>query len=385
MNNDTSLWQEQLGPAVLCYNCAVSDVTQHTPYFLHFGRRPRLPIHRALQGGEPIFGRLHDLYEALRAAQQLTLDSRKHNRERLARKANVGGVEVGDSVVIKAEEPLTLTSKWEPQWVVTQVRGKALWLTHQHTGKQKILNREKVRVVDPEIIWDELRPRPKRRANVRGAAIRPWQLPPQMPAPAPALPKPADEDVQPLEPEAATPEDDGPAHPRDVDHSSMEEAELPATGVEIPLPESEDWTSSDDEPLASTARGRRRPHSTDSGGDKTEGRVETRHSDKRLRPFLPRGTKRTQRYQDEDSPPPRRRRRRRRKKVKPGELLPGQSAHPESVIKRKASSDPGYSDDHRREPKDVHKDFTLIKRAHPSSSDEHPKYQRGEDTSSDGL
>ena len=65
VNNDTSLWQEQLGPAVLCYNCAVSDVTQHTPYFLHFGRRPRLPIHRALQGGEPIFGRLHDLYEAL--------------------------------------------------------------------------------------------------------------------------------------------------------------------------------------------------------------------------------------------------------------------------------------------------------------------------------
>ena len=179
VNNNTTLWQDKLGPAMLSYNCAVSDVTMHSPFFLYYGRRPKMPLHRAMVEDNLVEGRLHDLYDAIREAQKMTEDSRKYNRERLRKKENVGDLKVGDTVVIKAEEPLTLTSKWDPQWLVTKVKGKVIWVTHQHTGKQKVINREKAKLVDPNIIWDSVRARPKR--NPR-QTIRPWQQP------APPLP-----------------------------------------------------------------------------------------------------------------------------------------------------------------------------------------------------
>ena len=45
---------------------------------------------------------------------------------------------------------------------MTKVKGKVLWLTHQQTSKQKVLNINKVKLVDPNIVWDDVRPRPKR-------------------------------------------------------------------------------------------------------------------------------------------------------------------------------------------------------------------------------
>ena len=52
--------------------------------------------------------------------------SHKHNHERLTRLANAEELKVGDTVVVKAQEPLTLTSNWDPQYTVMQVRGKVV-------------------------------------------------------------------------------------------------------------------------------------------------------------------------------------------------------------------------------------------------------------------
>ena len=111
----------------------------------------------------PLEGRLQDLSEALDTARVLTEESRKYNRERLAGQANAKELKVGDTVVVKAQEPLTLTSKWDPQYTVTQVRGKVVWIRHQQSGRTKVLNRNKVVLVDPDIVWDEIRERPLRR------------------------------------------------------------------------------------------------------------------------------------------------------------------------------------------------------------------------------
>ena len=53
-----------------------------------------------------------------------------------------------------------MTSRWDPHWQVTRVNGQAIYLHHQQSGKARVVNREKVRIVDPNIQWDEIRPRP---------------------------------------------------------------------------------------------------------------------------------------------------------------------------------------------------------------------------------
>ena len=95
----------------------------------------------------------------------MTEDNRKYNRERLARKANEQQISPGDSVVIRAEGRVSLTSRWDPEWVVTRVKGPVVFLHHQRSGKTKVLNKEKVRIVNPEQHWDDCHPWPKRKQH----------------------------------------------------------------------------------------------------------------------------------------------------------------------------------------------------------------------------
>ena len=166
VNNKRDSWEEQLGIALTAYNNATSITTGHTPFFLHYGRHATLPFSVVSNPITPLDGRLQMLAEGLEHARELTAQSRQCNRERLARKAREHDIVVGDSVVIRAQEPMTLTSKWDPHWHVTQVRGKVVWLRHQQTGKRKVLNKDKVQVVDPDISWDQVRPRPIRNPNI---------------------------------------------------------------------------------------------------------------------------------------------------------------------------------------------------------------------------
>ena len=138
--------------------------TGYTPYFLMTGRHIRTPLQKALRiSNDQTFGnRLDELVRALKIARAMTEDSRKHNRERLARKANARKISPGDSVFIKSEARVTLTSRWDPHWTVTRVRGSVISLHHKQTGKTKVLNAEKCRIVNPEQNWDSCNPRPIR-------------------------------------------------------------------------------------------------------------------------------------------------------------------------------------------------------------------------------
>jgi hypothetical protein len=85
-----------------------------------------------------------------------------NNRERLQRKANIGMLSVGDSMVLAAHDRVAMTSRWDPHWEVTRVSDPVVYVRNQFTGKYKPVNREKVRLVDPTIAWDEVNPRPSR-------------------------------------------------------------------------------------------------------------------------------------------------------------------------------------------------------------------------------
>ena len=111
---------------------------------------------------------IDDLASAYKTARANRYEARKYNRERLNRRANVStSLQVGDTVTVKAEERLTNTSRWDPQWEVYRIRGTTHWLRHQITGREKKLHREKLHLVDPNIVWDELPTRPKRQGRPR--------------------------------------------------------------------------------------------------------------------------------------------------------------------------------------------------------------------------
>ena len=91
------------------------------------------------------------------------MHSRQGNRERLKRRANAADINKGDHVVVLAAERLTLTSRFDPLWVVTRVHGTTLWLHQMESGRIRRVHRGKVRLVDPTLAWDEVNPRPVRK------------------------------------------------------------------------------------------------------------------------------------------------------------------------------------------------------------------------------
>jgi transposase InsO family protein len=171
--NQPNTWANRLPDVLSAYRHATSDVTGFTPFYLLYGRRERVPLPRLLSNERPFNNRLDDLANAYKEIAARTLESRKYNRERLNRKANVAtSLDVGDSVVIKAEERLTNTTRWDPHWEVFRVRGPTHWVRNQRTGQTKTLHREKLTLVDPSITWDEIPPRPKRQYTPRPGSLR---------------------------------------------------------------------------------------------------------------------------------------------------------------------------------------------------------------------
>jgi hypothetical protein len=132
-----------------------------------YGRRPRTALTKSIEArgpNQPIFGdRLYQMGDVNTKVRANTEHSRRYNRERLNTKATQGILEVGDSVVIKVFEPPRLTQKWDPQWEIVRVMGQVITLINQRTGKMKTLNAEHVKLVDPDIVWDEIRDHPRRR------------------------------------------------------------------------------------------------------------------------------------------------------------------------------------------------------------------------------
>ena len=164
INNKPSDWEDRLGDALFAYRNSVSVTTGFTPHHLLYGRHARVPLSRMLKSSQhTAFGnRLDDLSLALRTTRTMTETNRRYNRERLAAKANAQHIVIGDSVTIKAQERTNLTSRWDPHWSVIRVKGPVLWLRHQQSAKEKVLHRDKIKLVDSTMVWDDCNPRPRR-------------------------------------------------------------------------------------------------------------------------------------------------------------------------------------------------------------------------------
>ena len=70
-------------------------------------------------------------------------------------------LEVGDRVVVRAQERAPLDPRWDHHYLVTTVKGSVIFLTDQRTGARRVVNREKV-LLAPVDDWTPVKPRVKR-------------------------------------------------------------------------------------------------------------------------------------------------------------------------------------------------------------------------------
>ena len=126
INNQSSTWEDHLGDTLWAYRISINSVTGYSPFYLLFGRQPRAPLTKLLQAStsiNPFGNRLDDLSQAFAQAHVNTREVRTVNRERIAKQANAKEIKVGDTVVLIVPEPVTFSSRWDPQWQVTRVSG----------------------------------------------------------------------------------------------------------------------------------------------------------------------------------------------------------------------------------------------------------------------
>ena len=236
INNRTTDWEDRLGAALWAHRITVSDTTQFSPYFLQYGREPRLPLSRLLCPPSTVEADAvyrHDiLTDAFCDAARNTADSRKYNRRRLQERANAHDVRVGDHVVVSAQERAPMDSHWDYGYIVVAVRGSVVTIVHQATGRRRTLNRDKLRIVDPSLQWDDVNPRVPRtqrhraRSEARppppyGVSLPPSASPVSTPAPPDApQPHPASPPLSPA-PAPHAPVVSRPSTPMQVDPSPV--------------------------------------------------------------------------------------------------------------------------------------------------------------------
>ena len=190
VNHKASEWEDCLGHALWAHRISTSSVTGFTPFFLQYGRRPRAPPTKLLnrtEGDDPraIGERIDELARAFKEAARSTEESRRYNLQRLQQRASKKLIEPGDQVVLVAQERAPLDAKWDHQYSVTQVRGPVLTVINMRTGKRRVINRDKVKLVDPDLEWSDIRPRPIRAAS-RPINVPTLAPPAQLPATQPA-------------------------------------------------------------------------------------------------------------------------------------------------------------------------------------------------------
>ena len=158
-------WEDRLGDVLWAYSISVSSVTTYSPYFLLYGRLPRVPLSRTLSVHSPDFfgNRLDNLATALQEARINMEQSRKADRVRLLARAKAGSLEKGDFVLLLANERVTLSSRFDPLWLITRIRGSTVWLHQQNTGQIRKVHMSTVRFSDSTLAWDELTVRSRRK------------------------------------------------------------------------------------------------------------------------------------------------------------------------------------------------------------------------------
>ena len=178
-NNNLTRWVEILPEVIKVLNATTTRATGYPPFLLQTGRDPRLPLSNNLTYREEDFNgeRADFLTKALQHSYLQQQDVRAENKRRIDARANAGEVRINDRVMVWAETAGTHTTRWDHGYRVVRVRGNTVWVTHITKGGRRVLHRSKVKVVDPNLVWDEIAERPSRYLIRNAQAGRVQNLP----------------------------------------------------------------------------------------------------------------------------------------------------------------------------------------------------------------
>ena len=151
-------WKSHLGSVLIAYNATRSLITGYSPYFLMFGRRPRLPIDllfpTAMRQGltRTIDDYVLSLYERLKEALLVARDSAimeaRRQKRHYDRKAGAVELQPGDKVLVKLDAFHGQRQKLKNRWsgdlhmVVKHVADgiPTYVVKNNKTGKKQVLH-----------------------------------------------------------------------------------------------------------------------------------------------------------------------------------------------------------------------------------------------------
>lgn len=127
-------WKKHIGPIVHCYNCMKQSSTGQTPFYLMFGREPRLPIDLAFKTNpyedkQTMTHYIEKLKERLETSYNLAQQNVKQSQERQKdfydRKVRGATLKTGDRILVKIVSftgKHKIADKWEsePYLVLSQ-------------------------------------------------------------------------------------------------------------------------------------------------------------------------------------------------------------------------------------------------------------------------
>ena len=134
---EKSRWKYSLNKLIHAYNCTRNETIGYSPYYLMFGREPRLPIDLILDNPESPVPKNHTDYlkqwekrmsEAYKIAAKNAEQRKAKDRERRNSRATLGTLKPGDRVLMRNLSqrggPGKLRAYWEPDvHVVVEVKG----------------------------------------------------------------------------------------------------------------------------------------------------------------------------------------------------------------------------------------------------------------------
>ena len=123
-NNQKADWKSHIPSLVHAYNCMPQETTGHSPYYLMFGREPKLPVDIAfgLENGKQTSKTryIEDMKERLQKSYQLALKSAQRAKDRQKQhydfKTRGAKIEEGDRVLVKIvafEGKHKIADNWE--------------------------------------------------------------------------------------------------------------------------------------------------------------------------------------------------------------------------------------------------------------------------------
>lgn len=184
-NDQKHRWRSHLASVVHSYNCIPHSSTGYSPFFLFFGRHPKLAIDKLFL---PAFSQNHEyipetryvlkLQERLKSAYEIAKKSQLHsasvNKEIYDRRMRGGCLRVGDSCLVKkrSENGVKLGDIWEEDVyeVVDQADPQVpvfVVASTRHRNRRKTLHRNNLMPIRYPLRDDSEAPKPQRPRRTR--------------------------------------------------------------------------------------------------------------------------------------------------------------------------------------------------------------------------